>query len=90
MPQESKWYRDNRTDAMSVGVITLAGIVVSIAILLVNYTNTLRRGDNTWLCEAVERTGRMRLRPILTTSLATIGRHAVRGRLEGAALGSQA
>lgn len=55
-----------------IGVIMLAGIVVSNAILLVDYTNTLRRRDNVPLREAVELAGRTRLRPILMTTLTTI------------------
>jgi HAE1 family hydrophobic/amphiphilic exporter-1 len=55
-----------------IGVIMLAGIVVSNAILLVDYTNTLRHRDNLPIREAVELAGRTRLRPILMTSLATI------------------
>jgi HAE1 family hydrophobic/amphiphilic exporter-1 len=55
-----------------IGVIMLAGIVVSNAILLVDYTNILRRRDGIELREAVERAGRTRLRPILMTSLATM------------------
>jgi HAE1 family hydrophobic/amphiphilic exporter-1 len=55
-----------------IGVIMLAGIVVSNAILLVDYTNILRRRDGVPLREAVERAGRTRLRPILMTSLATM------------------
>jgi HAE1 family hydrophobic/amphiphilic exporter-1 len=55
-----------------IGVIMLAGIVVSNAILLVDYTNILRRRDNMELREAVETAGRVRLRPILMTSIATI------------------
>jgi HAE1 family hydrophobic/amphiphilic exporter-1 len=55
-----------------IGVIMLAGIVVSNAILLVDYTNILRRRDNMPLREAVETAGRVRLRPILMTSLATM------------------
>jgi len=55
-----------------IGVIMLAGIVVSNAILLVDYTNILRRRDHLPLREAVERAGRTRLRPILMTSLATM------------------
>jgi HAE1 family hydrophobic/amphiphilic exporter-1 len=55
-----------------IGVIMLAGIVVSNAILLVDYTNTLRRRDGLPLREAVERAGRTRLRPILMTTLTTI------------------
>ena len=55
-----------------IGVIMLAGIVVSNAILLVDYTNVLRRRDGMPLREAVETAGRTRLRPILMTTLATI------------------
>ena len=55
-----------------IGLIMLAGIVVSNAILLVDYTNTLRRRDGMALREAVELAGRRRLRPILMTSAATI------------------
>jgi HAE1 family hydrophobic/amphiphilic exporter-1 len=55
-----------------IGVIMLAGIVVSNAILLVDYTNVLRRRDNIPLREAVELAGRTRLRPIVMTSLTTM------------------
>ncbi|MGH9254016.1 MAG: efflux RND transporter permease subunit [Vicinamibacterales bacterium] len=55
-----------------IGLIMLAGIVVSNAILLVDYTNTLRQRDGLPLREAVELAGRRRLRPILMTSLATM------------------
>jgi hydrophobic/amphiphilic exporter-1 (mainly G- bacteria), HAE1 family len=55
-----------------IGVIMLAGIVVSNAILLVDYTNVLRRRDGLPLRGAVERGGRTRLRPILMTSLCTM------------------
>jgi hydrophobic/amphiphilic exporter-1 (mainly G- bacteria), HAE1 family len=55
-----------------IGVIMLAGIVVSNAILLVDYTNVLRRRDKMPLREAVETAGRVRLRPILMTSIATV------------------
>jgi len=54
-----------------IGIIMMAGIVVSNAILLVDYTNVLRkRGFE--LHEAVVKAGRTRLRPILMTALATI------------------
>jgi len=55
-----------------IGVIMLAGIVVSNAILLVDYTNTLRRRDGLPLRDAVELAGRTRLRPILMTTLTTV------------------
>src|ERR1044072_4588688 len=55
-----------------IGVIMLAGIVVSNAILLVDYINTLRKRDGMPLRQAVEVGGRTRLRPILMTSIATM------------------
>jgi len=54
-----------------IGVIMLAGIVVSNAILLVDYTNTLRHRDKMELRAAIELAGKHRLRPILMTSLCT-------------------
>jgi HAE1 family hydrophobic/amphiphilic exporter-1 len=54
-----------------IGVIMLAGIVVSNAILLVDYTNTLRHRDKVPLRQAIELAGRHRLRPILMTSICT-------------------
>ncbi|MBN1596452.1 efflux RND transporter permease subunit, partial [candidate division FCPU426 bacterium] len=54
-----------------LGIIMMAGIVVSNGILLVDFTNILRhRGKG--LKEAVLEAGRTRLRPILMTSLTTI------------------
>jgi CzcA family heavy metal efflux pump len=54
-----------------MGIIMMAGIVVSNGILLVDYTNRLR-GRGMELEEAVVRGGRTRLRPILMTTLCTI------------------
>jgi multidrug efflux pump subunit AcrB len=54
-----------------MGVIMMAGIVVSNGILLVDYTNRLR-GRGIELQEAVIKAGRTRLRPILMTTLCTI------------------
>jgi len=54
-----------------IGVIMLAGIVVSNAILLVDYTNTLRHRDGMEIRAAIELAGKHRLRPILMTSLCT-------------------
>jgi CzcA family heavy metal efflux pump len=53
------------------GIIVMVGIVVSNGILLVDYTNRLRR-TGIPLQEAVVRAGRTRLKPILMTSLATV------------------
>jgi HAE1 family hydrophobic/amphiphilic exporter-1 len=54
-----------------IGVIMLIGIVVSNAILLVDYINVLRR-EGMELYQAVVKAGRTRLRPILMTTLTTI------------------
>ncbi|MFH1487277.1 MAG: efflux RND transporter permease subunit [Pseudomonadota bacterium] len=54
-----------------MGVIMMAGIVVSNGILLVDYTNRLR-GRGMGIEEAVVLGGRTRLRPILMTTLCTI------------------
>ena len=55
-----------------IGLIMLAGIVVNNAIVLVDYTNLLRRKYGHSLREAIEMAGRCRLRPILMTTLTTI------------------
>ena len=54
-----------------IGCIILAGIVVNNAILLVDYTNRLRRKQNVALIEAIKTAGSRRLRPILMTTLTT-------------------
>ena len=54
-----------------IGIILLMGLVTKNAILLVDYTNTLRRhGKNRR--EALLAAGPVRLRPILMTTLATV------------------
>lgn len=54
-----------------IGLILLVGIVVSNAIVLVDYINKRReRGEGRE--EAIEKAGPIRLRPILMTALATI------------------
>jgi multidrug efflux pump subunit AcrB len=54
-----------------MGVIMMLGIVVSNGVLLVDYTNVLRR-RGLGLHQAVVTGARTRLRPILMTSLATV------------------
>ncbi|MEA3422600.1 MAG: efflux RND transporter permease subunit, partial [Bacillota bacterium] len=54
-----------------IGVIMLAGIVVNNAIVLVDYINTLRSKGKT-LKESVVEASRVRLRPILMTTLTTV------------------
>ncbi|MFQ5669069.1 MAG: efflux RND transporter permease subunit [Acidobacteriota bacterium] len=54
-----------------IGAILLAGIVVNNAIILVDYTNQLRRSGVAKL-EALRRAGGVRLRPILMTTATTV------------------
>jgi HAE1 family hydrophobic/amphiphilic exporter-1 len=54
-----------------IGVILLAGIVVNNGIVLIDYINTLRR-EGMAKMEAVRTAGRVRLRPILMTTLTTV------------------
>jgi CzcA family heavy metal efflux pump len=54
-----------------MGIIMMLGIVVSNGVLLVDYTNVLRRKGRP-LLDAVVTASRTRLRPILMTSLATV------------------
>ena len=63
---------DTTFNAVSgIGLVVLAGIVVNNGIILVDYTNLLRkRGYN--VMEAAILAGRTRLRPILMTTLTTI------------------
>jgi multidrug efflux pump len=55
-----------------IGLILLIGLVTKNAILIVEYANQLRRKEGLDLREAVARAARIRLRPILMTSFATI------------------
>jgi len=54
-----------------MGIIMMVGIVVSNGVLLVEYINDLRRAGVP-LHTAVPRAGRIRLRPILMTTLTTV------------------
>ncbi len=55
-----------------IGMVMLAGIVVNNAIVLVDYTNLMRRRDGLPIVEAVIESGRRRLRPILMTTSTTV------------------
>ncbi|MEX0724041.1 MAG: efflux RND transporter permease subunit [Gracilimonas sp.] len=55
-----------------MGMIMLIGIVVNNAIVLVDYINLMRREKNMPVFEAVIEAGRLRLRPILITTLTTV------------------
>ena len=54
-----------------IGVILLAGIVVNNAIILIDYTNRLRR-EGAEKLDALRKAGSVRLRPILMTSATTV------------------
>jgi multidrug efflux pump subunit AcrB len=54
-----------------MGIVMLQGMVVSNSILIVDFSNVLR-GEGHSAAEAVARACRIRLRPILMTSLATV------------------
>jgi multidrug efflux pump subunit AcrB len=54
-----------------MGIVMLQGMVVSNSILIVDFTNVLRREGHS-LRDAVVKACRIRLRPILMTSLATV------------------
>ncbi len=55
-----------------IGIIMMVGIVVSNAIILIDYINRLRKEEGKELREAIVQGGRVRLRPILMTSFTTI------------------
>ncbi|PLX14092.1 MAG: AcrB/AcrD/AcrF family protein [Marinilabiliales bacterium] len=55
-----------------VGFISLAGIVVNNAIILIDYANQLRK-EGVPLLEAIATAGQVRFTPIILTTLTTIG-----------------
>jgi len=66
------WLSGTTLNVMSLmGVVMMAGIVVSNSILIVEFTRQLR-ADGTPLLDAIVTASRVRLRPILMTSLATL------------------
>jgi multidrug efflux pump subunit AcrB len=66
------WLTDTTLNVMSLmGIVMLVGIVVSNSILIVEFTHRLRE-DGMEMREAVATACRVRLRPVLMTSLATI------------------
>ena len=55
-----------------VGVISLAGVVVNNAIVLIDYIDLLRRRDGLPRGEAIVRGGMTRFRPVILTAITTI------------------
>ncbi len=66
-----KWLGINLSVVVFLGLIMLAGIVVNNAIVLVDYTNTLRQRGMA-LKDAIVKAGHVRLRPILMTTATTV------------------
>jgi hydrophobic/amphiphilic exporter-1 (mainly G- bacteria), HAE1 family len=55
-----------------IGMVMLVGIVVNNAIVLVDYVNVLRREEGYSLDAALVEAGRVRLRPILISTITTV------------------
>jgi hydrophobic/amphiphilic exporter-1 (mainly G- bacteria), HAE1 family len=67
------WVTGNTISVVAlIGMVMLVGIVVNNAIVLVDFINVLRREEGMALDEAVVEAGRVRLRPILMSTLTTI------------------
>jgi len=66
------WLTDTRLSVIVfIGLIMLAGIVVNNAIVLVDLINQLRAGGSERI-EAIREAARLRLRPIMMTTLTTV------------------
>jgi multidrug efflux pump subunit AcrB len=55
-----------------LGVVSLTGIVVNDAIVLIDFINVLRRGGED-LRTAVTEAVRLRFRPVMLTTISTVG-----------------
>ena len=55
-----------------VGVISLGGVVVNNAIVLIDYVDTLRHRDGLSRREALVRGGKTRFRPVMLTAVTTV------------------
>ncbi len=54
-----------------IGVISLAGVVVNNAIVLIDYIDILRRRDKLSLYDALVQGGKVRFRPVILTAITT-------------------
>ena len=54
-----------------VGIISLAGVVVNNAIVLIDYVDILRERDGYGLKEALIQAGKVRFRPVILTAVTT-------------------
>jgi len=67
------WITGNTISVVAlIGMVMLVGIVVNNAIVLVDFINVLRREEGMALDEAVVEAGRVRLRPIVMSTLTTV------------------
>ena len=67
------WLTGNSISVVAlIGMVMLVGIVVNNAIVLVDYVNVLRRDEGYGLDRALEEAGRVRLRPILISTITTV------------------
>lgn len=67
------WFTGNTLSFVAtIGLVALAGIEVKNTILLVDFTNQLRR-EGMELNEAIEKAGELRFLPIILTTLTAIG-----------------
>jgi multidrug efflux pump subunit AcrB len=67
------WFTGNSLSfTASIGIIALVGIEIKNSILLVDFTEQLRK-DGVGLSEAIERAGEIRFLPVLLTSVTAIG-----------------
>ncbi|MHB1127957.1 MAG: efflux RND transporter permease subunit [Bacillota bacterium] len=67
------WVTGNPVGFMALlGIVSLSGIVVNNAIVLLEFINALRR-NSIPLTEAIMEAGRQRFRPIMLTTLTTVG-----------------
>ncbi|HVS66878.1 MAG TPA: efflux RND transporter permease subunit [Thermoanaerobaculia bacterium] len=55
-----------------IGVVSLTGIIINDSIVLTDFANYLQRVEGKGLYESLLEAGRVRFRPVLTTSLTTI------------------
>jgi HAE1 family hydrophobic/amphiphilic exporter-1 len=64
-------FNDSINMYSNIGLVTLIGLVTKNSIMLVEFTNQLRHEGRT-IAQAVIESAKLRLRPILMTSIATI------------------
>jgi multidrug efflux pump len=55
-----------------IGIISLAGVVVNNAIVLIDYVDVLRSRDGYSVYEALVQAGKTRLRPVILTAVTTV------------------